>query len=267
MNSKIFNYTLSEDTFVFSDNLKAGSPYVAVTPRNHESLFIVTKGALLYEKQGLRQVIKKGQIGYIERGSIDKSSAYLCDEVSYIAVNFCFDRTGASYGKTLPFDILCSQGNMYGYEQMFGNMLSIYLVATPGYMAICNGILLQIIGSLYNEYKTDISHFRKISRIEGAMHYLNDNYDSPDLEIRDLAAAVNMSEKNFRRVFVDVYKKTPYKFMQEFRIKKAEFLLTNTDKSISEIAILCGFCDIYSFSHCFKNHNGISPVKYRTSRF
>ena len=49
------------------------------------------------------------------------------------------------------------------------------------------------------------------------------------------------------------------------KINKAEILLLYTSKNISDIALQCGFCDIYSFSHCFKKHTGMSPREYRAA--
>lgn len=262
MNKGIFNYQLGEDTLIFTDTLKNGAPYIAKTPRNHESIFFVTKGTLLYEKEDTKETIQKGQIGYIQKGSIDKSSAYLCDEVSYIVVNFSFDCDSS----VLPFKFLCSYGILYDYEKAFETALSCYDEKKPGYMAICNGILLQIIGNLYNEHMLCDESLQKMKRIENAVEYMKKHYDDADFKIRESADTVSMSEKHFRRLFFDIYKKTPYAFLQEYRIGKAEILLLNTSKSISDIALQCGFSDVYSFSHCFKNHAGISPGKYRSSR-
>lgn len=258
-----FNYQLLNDTVIFTDSIKEDLPYISKSPRNHESIFFVTKGNLLYEKGDKKEIIKEGQIGYIERGSIDKSSAYLCDEVSYIAVNFSFDRENTILQKTLPFKTLCSQGNMYKYYQLFKEALNYYLLKPPGYVTICNGIIMQIIGFLYNDHNTDVLKSKKIHRIKPSIEYLNKHYHSAELEISHLANEVNMSEKNFRRIFYEVYGETPYSFLQKLRINKAEILLLNTSKSISNIALECGFCDIYSFSHCFKKHTGSSPTKYR----
>ena len=102
-----------------------------------------------------------------------------------------------------------------------------------------------------------------MKRIEKAVDCIKKNYGNAGFKISDLATVMNMSEKHFRRIFLDVYKKTPYLFLQEFRINKAEILLLNTTKSVSDIALQCGFSDVYSFSHSFKKHNGISPSKYR----
>ena len=262
MIKNIFNYQTGDNTIVFTDTLKTGSPYIAKLPRDHESIFFVTKGSLLYEKEDTKNIIEKGQIGYIQKGSIDKSSAYLCDEVSYIAINFGFDCDFS----VLPFKCLCSQGNLYEYEKLFQWALNCFDEKTPGYMTICNGITLQIIGYLYNEYKLDVGRLQKMQRIENAVDYIKKHYNDADFRISILADHVNMSEKHFRRIFLDVYKKTPYTFLQEFRISKAEILLLNTSKKISDIAFQCGFCDVYSFSHCFKKHVGRSPSKYRSSR-
>ena len=258
-----FNYQLSDDTVIFTDTLKQGSPYISQLPRNHESIFLVTKGNLLYEKEHIKEVIKEGQIGYIERGSIDQSSAYLCDEASYIAVNFSFDRENTLSQKTLPFKTLCSQGLVYNYEKLFKDALNNYLSKAPGHISICNGLIIQILGFLYNEHNLDIAKYKKIQRIDAAIQYLNKHYNSSELKINRLAYEVNMSEKNFRRIFYDIYGETPYAFLQKLRINKAGILLLNTSKSISDIALQCGFCDVYSFSHCFKKHIGASPTEYR----
>ncbi len=259
----IFNYQLSDDIVIFADTLKKHSPYTAQIPRDHESIFFVTKGNLLYERGDIKEIIEEGQVGYIQRGSIDKSSAYLCNEVSYIAVNFSFDRENALPEKTLQFKILCSQGLVYNYEQLFKDALNNYLLKAPGYIPICNGLIMQIIGFLYNEHKIDVVKYKKIQRIDDAIQYLNKHYNSSELKISHLADKVNMSEKNFRRIFYDIYNENPYSFLQKLRINKAEILLLNTAKSVSDIAMQCGFCDVYSFSHCFKKHMGVSPAEYK----
>lgn len=265
MDNEIFNFQLGNDTVIFTDTLKKHYPYISKTPRDHESIFLVTKGNLLYEKNGIEDIIKEGQIGYISKGSVDVSYAYQCDEVSYIAVNFCFERENTFHRKSLPFKTLCSKNTFYNYEKLFKEALNNFLSKTPGYITICNGIVIQIIGLLYNEYMICDTRMRKARQIENAIEYLKKNYDKLDFKISDLAYQVYMSEKNFRRIFYEVYNKNPYTFLQEFRINKSKILLLNTYKTISDIALQCGFSDVYSFSHCFKKHAGVSPIEYRAN--
>ena len=261
MEDRIFNYQLDDSTVIFTDSIKKDAPYIATKPRNHESLFFVTKGSLLYEKGSFKEIINQGQIGYIARGSVDKSSAHNCESVSYIAINFSFKENTLS--STLPFKTLCAQNFSLKYENLFLKAINIFLLKTPGYMAICNGIIIELIGHLYNGHLSTSDNLMKSKKIEKAMEYLQENYHDPSFKISDLAKISFFSEKQFRRIFLSLYSKTPYAFLQELRLSKAEILLSNTQKSISEIALQCGFSDVYGFSHSFKKAKKLSPQKYR----
>ena len=261
MEKNEFSYHLGDDTIVFYGTLTESTPFISHEPRYHENIFFVTDGTLLYERGEEKISIKKGEVGYISRGSRDKSSAYQCDSVSYIAVSFRFDTQNRT--PTLPFGTVCSTGLAYDYEALFTEALEHFSYRLPGYKAICNGITLQIIGYLYNEFSLTGSKHRSIVRLRDALEHMKNNYSDPELSIAQLAQIANMGEKQFRRVFFDVYQKTPYAFLQDFRIEKARILLLNVQAPIGEIALQCGFADVYSFSHCFKRHTGMSPTEYK----
>lgn len=109
--------------------------------------------------------------------------------------------------------------------------------------------------------------FKKIKKIECAVGYIKQNYHRPDLKISDLVVLSGMSDKNLRRIFSEVYHITPHEFLREFRINKAKILLLHTQETITNIALQCGFSDVYSFSHCFKSLIGISPKGYRNGEY
>ena len=252
------------DAVFFEDTLRAGHPYIAEEPRNHESLFFVIKGKVLYEKDGKSQVISQGQVGYIARGSSDVSSAYMCDAVTYYAVNFCFDRAPVPAIGCMPFSTLCSSGDFYyPYATLFKQATAESTLCNTGADYLVNGILMQIIGYLLKETAIHKDNISKHKRVDKALEYIKVHSEDAELRISELSRLVEMSEKNFRRIFKELYQKTPYEFLQEYRLEKAEILLANTNKSVSEIALTCGFSDVYSFSHCFKRHRGISPQSYR----
>ena len=261
MKNADFDYDFQGKQTVFEHTLSKGVPYIASTPRNHESIFLVTKGNLLYDNGGEKAVIKSGEVGYIARGSIDISSAYLCDGVTYIATNFAFDDD--SLQGSLPFKTLCSVGFSYKYEEMFEELLKCYTLKIPGYRTACKGILLQIIGSLFTEFVDDGILLKKFDKISDSLEYLRHNYSNDDLTVTRLAEVANMSTKQFRRTFSDIYKMTPYTFLLDFRINEAKKLLKNTQNKLSDIALQCGFADLYSFSHSFKKNTGMTPSEYR----
>lgn len=263
MLDKLMKTINMDDALFFYDVLSENKAYATLEPRNHESLFFITDGTLEYTKNGKTEFVKKGQVGYIARGSMDKSGAYNCPVVSYIAVNFNFDRKNPKPQATLPFNTVCFERDSYKYEKFFRDALDAYSSGLSGAPLICGGILRQIIGMLYNNYIMDDFDMQKARKIEKSVDYIKYNYHISDMKISEVAEMSNMSEKHFRRLFCELYNKTPHEFLRDFRLDKAKVLLLNTSKQISDIATQCGFSDVYSFSHCFKNKFSNSPKAYR----
>lgn len=54
-----------------------------------------------------------------------------------------------------------------------------------------------------------------------------------------------------------------HRYLLSVRLARAIELLNSTDLSVGEIAVSCGFCDIYYFSGFFKESTGLSPLEYR----
>ena len=264
MQNKMAIYT--DDAVFFCDTLTYDKPFISEKPRNHDSFAYITDGTLGYERQGKLVQIKKGQIAYIAKGAIDKSGAYGCDAVSYIAVDFNFGGGSVLSSHTLPFKIACAGTDTFRYEKLFREAVKEYSLNLPGSRMICNGILYQIIGMLYNDLAFNGIDYKITNRIKIALDYLNQNYNRTDLKISELANTTGISEKHFRRLFFDIYKKSPHEFLRDFRLNKAVLLILNTSKQISDIALQCGFSDVYSFSHCFKRVYGISPTDYRENQ-
>ena len=48
-------------------------------------------------------------------------------------------------------------------------------------------------------------------------------------------------------------------YVMKKRMAQAEKLLRETDQSVKEIALFCGFSDVEYFSRCFKKEHGCPP--------
>lgn len=260
MNNTLFT---SDDFIFFYDTLTFGNPYISEKPRNHESICFVTKGNLLYEKGKEKTVIKTGRTAYIAKGSVDKSSAFDCDEVSYIAVNFNFEKNPSLSRKHLPFDTLCLNVDFYRSEELFKQALYYQNSCEEGSHLICKGILCQLIGLMYNNRAISGANESKYKKIKNSLDYMNEHFFESDFKISDLSRISNISEKHFRSLFFELYNKKPYEFLINLRLNKAKALLLNNSKRISDVAVECGFSDLYSFSHCFKKYYGTSPKQYK----
>lgn len=100
------------------------------------------------------------------------------------------------------------------------------------------------------------------SNIERAANYIHNNF-SNDITIDELAEISQFEQRQFFRVFKEKFGTTPNKYINELRISKAQTLLANTNMSISETAVYCGFKTEQYFSRVFKAHTGSSPIEYR----
>ena len=89
-------------------------------------------------------------------------------------------------------------------------------------------------------------------------------YLNPKLSNEECAKLCFTTTENFIRTFKAHYQMTPHKFKQQLIISQAKDLLSQTDYSITEIALMLGFDNnpLY-FSTYFKSHTGINPSDYR----
>ncbi|MGQ9491544.1 MAG: helix-turn-helix domain-containing protein [Anaerolineae bacterium] len=56
---------------------------------------------------------------------------------------------------------------------------------------------------------------------------------------------------------------TPIAYLNRYRIQQAKQLLTNTHKTITEIALEVGFSSSSYFSRIFRRKTGMTPEAYR----
>ena len=72
-----------------------------------------------------------------------------------------------------------------------------------------------------------------------------------------------LNRQHRRHIYKSHTGKTLLDTITPFRIKKTMFLLSETEKPISEIVRMVGYNDVSSFSRKFKQYNGSSPGEYR----
>lgn len=86
-----------------------------------------------------------------------------------------------------------------------------------------------------------------------------------EIKVADMAEEVNMSPRNFARVFLNDTGLTPAKFIEKLRVEAARKYLEDTNLSIAQIAEKCGLGSVTSIRRIFLRHLEISPSHYRLS--
>lgn len=119
-----------------------------------------------------------------------------------------------------------------------------------------NFIALSNIKSLKPSTRKEIYRRVKIGK-----DYIDLNFLKID-NIKQVAEACYMSEYYFFRSFKQVYNITPYQYLLKKRLEFSIELLKPGTMSLTKIAAVSGFPDIFTFSKAFKRNYDIPPSVY-----
>lgn len=119
-----------------------------------------------------------------------------------------------------------------------------------------------IITGCIKESKDRFSHI-KLSPFNNAVAYIENNYKN-HISIEKLAKVSGVSPKYFSEYFKRITGKSPFDYINEYKIECAAEMLIYTKKNITDIAMDCGFNDLSYFSKTFKLYKYKTPRQYRT---
>lgn len=91
---------------------------------------------------------------------------------------------------------------------------------------------------------------------------MNQHFDEP-LSMDELAEAAGYSRRHLERLFRSSTGKTPGDFYRGLRLDHGRNLLSTTNLSLQEVAIICGFGSAAHFSKSFKSRFGTSPTRLK----
>ena len=78
-----------------------------------------------------------------------------------------------------------------------------------------------------------------------------------------LAKEVGMSTRQLERLFRRYLNRSPKRYYMELRLQKARNLLMQTDMSVINVALACGFASPSHFSKCYRAHYDTTPYRER----
>lgn len=168
--------------------------------------------------------------------------------------------------------------NHESYGKMYRNILKEFLEIEAEYYAnreyyemTVYSILLKIFTDLgYNrthntELFSNVRVYKKkeyIQKLNIVMDFIDTNY-TEELSLEAMASMVGFSKYHFSRLFTEYTGHTFCDYINHIRVKSAESLLSNSELSITEIAMQSGFSSIATFNRLFKSFTGCSPSEYR----
>jgi transcriptional regulator GlxA family with amidase domain len=148
--------------------------------------------------------------------------------------------------------------------------LMLKIIADDHGEALANAVADQLI---YSSIRTDQDTQRlsvptrigvrhpKLSQVIQMMETNIEEPISPSL----LAKDVGMSTRQLERLFRRYLNRSPKRYYMELRLQKARNLLMQTDMSVINVALACGFASPSHFSKCYRAHYDTTPYRERGS--
>ncbi|MCB0646631.1 MAG: substrate-binding domain-containing protein [Saprospiraceae bacterium] len=157
------------------------------------------------------------------------------------------------------------EGSQAGAEAFIAKPFNIQLLESTIKNLIHNRILLkETVNKNFIELKENGSINKLDQDFFGKLNaYINDHFTDAQFQINDLCREVNLSRSQLYRKTKSLLGENISDFIQNKRLNKAEYLLTTTAKTISEIAYESGFASPDYFSTVFKQKYNLSPSQFR----
>lgn len=260
--------TLHDNKFITYDDNPRDYSMPEFHYHNYYEIYFLVDGKCNFSVENHIYNLKKNDMLIIPPGLIHRAEAY--PEMSKrIVLNFaksCIEdefkqklisfRTDSFYIPKDPSYVLSVFENIrkehFGTDSIACQMSYCYLI-----------ILLEYIIRNESYTKTVKPQNSSVKLTERFMKYVADNCFN-DISVKDLSNEFGYSPNYITTLFKKNSGIGFKNYVTLQRIKNAEYMLATTDKSIYEIAFLCGFNDSNYFSTLFKKIQGISPREYRS---
>jgi transcriptional regulator GlxA family with amidase domain len=99
-------------------------------------------------------------------------------------------------------------------------------------------------------------------KLSSVIQMMEQNIEEP-ISPSILARDVGMSTRQLERLFRRYLNRSPKRYYMELRLQKARNLLMQTDMSVINVALACGFASPSHFSKCYRAQYNTTPYRER----
>ena len=109
---------------------------------------------------------------------------------------------------------------------------------------------------------SDIQKNKNTLFCKNVIDYISEHYNE-NITSQKAADTLSYNQSYFCRAFKKNFNMCFSDYLNMYRIKTSRMLLEDGQKSISSIALECGFNSPSYFTSCFKKYLGILPSEYK----
>lgn len=152
-------------------------------------------------------------------------------------------------------------------------MIDAFVLKEPGFELLLKANLLLFFKAAYEEQEQLFHYNQKIKpRSEHTSYqskkillYIDENYMN-HITLEEVSRELGYSKEHFCRFFKKNFHTSFFTYLNQMRIKKAEYLLSHSQLKVIDIAMETGFEDANYFTTIFKRETGVTPTQYRKNQ-
>lgn len=104
---------------------------------------------------------------------------------------------------------------------------------------------------------------KETALVSDVLQLISEYYAEPDFSLKKVSELLYKNASSISIIFHEVTGKHFSDYLCSYRMQKAVSLLTDTDYTNENIALLCGYCDFPSFYKQFRLIIGVTPREFR----
>lgn len=234
-----------------------------------------------------------GQMEYFVNGQtvhIDNGNGIFVNS-KRLHYGFSNNMTDCSYIVVAVHPVLLGENTQAGkvyLDTKFGSVTDDFILLTPQSRWKQEALLLlnRIYDEMYSDTRNPLrllsqaaslcacvgDHIQQVSRdpadnqawvvIWKMTGFIHEHYDNK-MTLNDIASAGAVCRSKCCALFGRYIGQTPNTYLMRYRMQKSFEMLRGTNRSITEIAITCGFHSASYFSYVFRRETGLIPQDYR----
>lgn len=249
--------------------------YNLLAPLHYHSefeLLVATKGTLSVQLEETLYTLSEGEGLFINSGLIHMFTSVDHIDHGFIAIVFDFrlictehDTIYKKYIQPIINGTLTVPVILPAHIcRLVHSIKDAYENSSFGFELHTKQSLLQIFHSfVQNSEPTSLpAQNSKSLLIKSVLDYVEKNY-AENISLQDMAQYAHISKEYLCRIFNTMSDTTPVEYLNRYRVRQSSAMLVHTDKSVSDIALSCGFNNSSYFNKLFMRYMGCTPSEYR----
>ncbi|MCM2533252.1 AraC family transcriptional regulator [Neobacillus pocheonensis] len=227
-------------------------------------IFFIKKGSMHFHYLDKTFVASKNDIVLLD--CKEKNNYYVTEETTFQFFHFSGKHTQGMYNelykrKGCIFRLPAEKNNIPNILSLIASNQEIdFKISLQIYELLGN--LLESTRSTFESRDANVA--KAPTEIQAVLTYISENFSSK-ITVKQLSEISNLSTYHFCRTFKKYIGTSPHQYVLNYRLIQAKNLLVETNLSIEEISIDCGF---YGVGHFFikvfsQSTDGITPGKFR----